>query len=128
MLYWSIGRETLDQQQAGGWGDDIVGRIAQDLAADTGSLRGFSRRNLFYMRRFAALWPEREKVPPVMAQIAWTSHRVLMDRFTEELNLQINRGRPFTLAGRDRRSARACPGRGVEIAAAASQRSRPSHL
>jgi predicted nuclease of restriction endonuclease-like (RecB) superfamily len=87
MLYWSIGREILDQQQAGGWGDDIVGRIAQDLAADTGSLRGFSRRNLFYMRRFATLWPVREKVPPVMAQIAWTSHRVLMDRFREDPSL-----------------------------------------
>jgi hypothetical protein len=48
MLYWSIGREIIDQQRAGGWGDDIVGRIAQDLAADVGPARGFSRRNLFY--------------------------------------------------------------------------------
>jgi predicted nuclease of restriction endonuclease-like (RecB) superfamily len=87
MLYWSIGRDILDQQQAGGWGDDVVGKIAQDLAADTGSLRGFSRRNLFYMRRFATLWPEREKVPSVMAQIAWTSHRMLMDRFSEDPDL-----------------------------------------
>ena len=87
MLYWSIGRDILDQQQAGGWGDDVVGRIAQDLSADTGSARGFSRRNLFYMRRFAALWPEREKVPSVMAQIAWTSHRMLMDRFREDPDL-----------------------------------------
>src|ERR1035438_3734201 len=61
MLYWSIGRDILDQQQAGGWGDDVVERIAQDLSADTGSARGFSQRNLFYMRRFATLWPEREK-------------------------------------------------------------------
>jgi len=70
----------VEEQQTSGWGDDIVGRIAQDLAADTGSARGFSRRNLFYMRRFATLWPEREKVPSVMAQITWTAHRVLMDR------------------------------------------------
>ena len=41
MLYWSIGRDILDQQQVGGWGDDVVGRIAQDLSADTGSARGF---------------------------------------------------------------------------------------
>ncbi len=87
MLYWSIGREIVEKQQTSGWGDDIVGRIAQDLAADIGSPRGFSRRNLFYMRRFAALWPEREKVPSVMAQIAWTSHRVLMDRFSEDPQL-----------------------------------------
>ena len=55
MLYWSIGRDILAQQQAAGWGDDIVGRIAADLRAETGSARGFSRRNLFYMRRFAAV-------------------------------------------------------------------------
>jgi predicted nuclease of restriction endonuclease-like (RecB) superfamily len=89
MLYWSIGREILDQQQAGGWGEDVVGQIAQDLSADTDSARGFSRRNLFYMRRFATLWPVREKVPPVMAQIAWTSHRVLMDRFSEDRDLYV---------------------------------------
>jgi hypothetical protein len=58
MLYWSIGRDIVAQQQAGGWGDDVVGRIADDLRAATGSARGFSRRNLFYMRRFAALWPD----------------------------------------------------------------------
>jgi hypothetical protein len=94
MLYWSIGREILDQQQAGGWGDDVVGRIAQDLGADTGSGRGFSRRNLFYMRRFAALWPEREKVPPVMAQIAWTHHQVLIDAFGDSLPFQHGKPTP----------------------------------
>ncbi|HEX9359192.1 MAG TPA: DUF1016 N-terminal domain-containing protein, partial [Streptosporangiaceae bacterium] len=46
------------QQQASQWGDGVVGRIAEDLSASTGSARGFSRRNLFYMRRFAARWPE----------------------------------------------------------------------
>ena len=87
MLYWSIGREILDQQQASGWGDDVVGRIAQDLSADTGSARGFSRRNLFYMRRFATIWPEREKVQPLAAQIGWTHHQVLIDAFGNDREL-----------------------------------------
>jgi len=87
MLYWSIGREILDQQQAGGWGDDVVGRIAQDLAADTRSLRGFSRRNLFYMRRFAAMWPDSEKVQTLSAQIGWSHHQVLLDAFREDPDL-----------------------------------------
>jgi hypothetical protein len=30
--------------------------IAEDLRVETGSARGFSRRNLFYMRRFTAVW------------------------------------------------------------------------
>jgi len=84
MLYWSIGRDILAQQQASQWGDGVVGRIADDLSASTGSARGFSRRNLFYMRRFAALWPDAEKVPSVMAQIGWTAHRVLLDAFADD--------------------------------------------
>lgn len=89
MLYWSIGRDIVAQQQAGGWGEDIVGRIAQDLAADSGSARGFSRRNLFYMRRFAATWPDSEKVPSVMAQIGWTHHRTLLDSFADQPGIYI---------------------------------------
>jgi len=33
------------------------------------------------------LLPEREKVPSVMAQIPWTAHRVLIDRFSEDSDL-----------------------------------------
>lgn len=87
MLYWSIGRDVLAQQEASHWGDDVVGRIVDDLSASTGSARGFSRRNLFYMRRFAALWPDVEKVPSVMAQIGWTAHRVLLDAFADDAAL-----------------------------------------
>jgi hypothetical protein len=85
MLYWSIGRDILEQQQAGGWGDGIVGRIAEDLRATTGSARGFSRSNVFYMRKFAAVWPELEKVQPLAGQIGWTHSQVLLDAFSERV-------------------------------------------
>jgi predicted nuclease of restriction endonuclease-like (RecB) superfamily len=87
MLYWSIGRDILVEQQAGGWGEGVVARIADDLRQATGGARGFSRRNLFYMRRFATVWPEAEKVPSVMAQISWTAHRILLDRFADHPTL-----------------------------------------
>ncbi len=87
MLYWSIGRDILDQQQAGGWGDGVVDRIADDLREATGGARGFSRRNLFYMRRFASLWPDAEKVQTLSAQIGWSHHQVLLDAFGDEQKL-----------------------------------------
>lgn len=89
MLYWSIGRDILAQQQAAGWGDDIVGRIAEDLRVETGSARGFSRRNLFYMRRFAAVWPEAEKVQTLSAQIGWSHHQVLLDAWADQPKLYL---------------------------------------
>lgn len=87
LLYWSVGRAILDQQRRHSWGDDVVGLLARDLRAHGDLGRGFSRRNLFYMRRFAALWPDEEKVPPLAAQIGWTLHRVLLDAFGDDPNL-----------------------------------------
>ena len=81
LLYWDIGQTILAEQQRLSWGDDVVGLLAQDLRSRANLGRGFSRRNLFYMRRFAALWPEERKVPPLAAQIGWTLHRVLLDAF-----------------------------------------------
>lgn len=85
MLYWSIGREILDRQGEADWGDDVIGYIATDLAAVfAGQKRGLSRRNLFYMRRFAAMWPEPEKVQSVIARIGWTHHIQLLDAFADD--------------------------------------------
>lgn len=47
LLYWSIGRAILAEQERHSWGDDVVGLLARDLRADGRLGRGFSRRNLF---------------------------------------------------------------------------------
>ena len=39
-------------------------------------MRGFSRRNPFYMRRFATVWPEAEEVQTLSAQMGWSHHQV----------------------------------------------------
>lgn len=85
LLYWSIGREILARQRDEGWGAAVIARLAQDLRAEgAGGRSGFSRRNLFYMRRFAALWPEEEKVQSLIAQVGWTHHIQLLDAFDDE--------------------------------------------
>ena len=81
LLYWSIGRMILTEQQRHAWGDDVVGLLARDLRARSDLGRGFSRRNLFYMRQFATMWPDREFVQTVSAQIGWSHHQVLLDAF-----------------------------------------------
>lgn len=87
LLYWSIGRAILTEQQRHAWGDDVVGLLARDLRARGDLGRGFSRRNLFYMRQFAALWPDQEFVQPLAAQIGWTHHQVLLDAFGDTPDL-----------------------------------------
>ena len=43
-------------------------------------MRGFSPRNLKYMRAFAAAWPDRVIVQQVAAQIPWFHNCLLLDR------------------------------------------------
>lgn len=87
ILYWTIGKEIIEQQEISGWGDDVIGKIAEDLKNSTGSTRGFSRRNLFYMKQFAQIYPNIQFVPAVLAQIGWTHLRILIDRYQENQTL-----------------------------------------
>lgn len=87
LLYWSIGRAILTEQQRHSWGDDVVGLLAQDLRTRGELGRGLSRRNLFYMRKFAALWPDEQIVQTLSAQIGWSHHQVLLDAFGDAPDL-----------------------------------------
>ena len=80
LLYWDSGRAILDRQAAEGWGTKVVQRIATDLAVEFPGAKGFSLRNLKYMRAFAEAWPNREFVQQVVAQISWGNNVVLLDR------------------------------------------------
>ena len=58
LLYWQIGRDILDRQAEQGWGAKVIDRLAHDLRAAFPTMRGFSSRNLKYMRAFAQAWPD----------------------------------------------------------------------
>jgi len=49
-LYWQIGRDILTAQADQGWGAKVIDRLAHDLRAAFPEMKGFSPRNLKYMR------------------------------------------------------------------------------
>ena len=68
-LYWRIGSAILDQQNQQGWGAKVIDRLAHDLRTNFPEMKGFSPRNLKYMRTFAEAWPESEICAPAAAQM-----------------------------------------------------------
>lgn len=56
-----------------------MGRLADDLRAEFPEVKGLSRRNLFYMRGFAAAWPD-PIVHQAVAQLPWGHITVLLDK------------------------------------------------
>ncbi|MFL6450467.1 MAG: YhcG family protein [Bryobacteraceae bacterium] len=79
MLYWRIGRDILVRQERENWGAKIVDRLAADLKKAFPEMKGFSPRNLKYMRSFAEAWPEEEFVQQAVAQIPWGHNVRILD-------------------------------------------------
>ena len=72
LLYWSVGNEILDRQERLGWGGKVIPRLAADLVREFPDQKGWSPRNLQYMRAMAEAWRDRpDFVPQVVAQMPW---------------------------------------------------------
>ena len=80
LLYWQIGRDILARQTEQGWGTKVIDRLAQDLRAAFPDMKGFSPRNLKYMRAFADAWPDGEFVQQAVARLPWGHNLVLLDK------------------------------------------------
>jgi len=70
-LYWRIGHTILDRQDAEGWGARVIDRLSADLRAAYPEMRGLSRCNFFYMRSFAASWPQEPIVQQAVGRQPW---------------------------------------------------------
>jgi len=83
LLYWQIGRDILTRQREQGWGTKVIDRLAHDLRIDFPDMKGFSPRNLKYMRAFAEAWPDAQFVQQAVAQLPWGHNLVLLDKLSE---------------------------------------------
>jgi predicted nuclease of restriction endonuclease-like (RecB) superfamily len=80
LLYWHIGRDILQRQSRDGWGSKVIDRLSQDLRNAFPDMKGFSPRNLKYMRAFADAWPDAAIVQEVLAQLPWYHQIALLDK------------------------------------------------
>ena len=83
LLYWDLGRMILERQDRAGWGAKVIDRLAADLREAFPDMKGFSPRNLKYMRALAAAWPERAIVQEALAQIPWYHHIALLEKLDD---------------------------------------------
>jgi predicted nuclease of restriction endonuclease-like (RecB) superfamily len=78
-LYWQVGKrlreETLGDERAA-YGEQVVAEVAKALTAEFG--RGFSKRNLHYMARFAEVYPDAKIVHALRSQLSWTHFREII--------------------------------------------------
>jgi predicted nuclease of restriction endonuclease-like (RecB) superfamily len=82
-LYWQIGRDILERQARQGWGSKVIERLARDLREAFPEMKGFSTRNLIYMRSFAEAWSDSAFVQQAVAQLPWGHNVLLLTRLKD---------------------------------------------
>lgn len=80
--YWLVGKMIVEQQGGSAkatYGDGLIDALAEKLTAEFGA--GFTRVNLFAMRKFYLSFP---KVQTLCEQLSWSHYRLLITVENEE--------------------------------------------
>lgn len=83
-LYLEIGRKIIEQQDTKGWGTGVIDRLAGDLRTAFPDMKGFSPRNLLYMKQAAEIFGARQISQQLAAKLPWGHIMVLIDKLKAE--------------------------------------------
>jgi predicted nuclease of restriction endonuclease-like (RecB) superfamily len=81
ILYWNIGKVIITNIK---WGNKFIDNLARDIKLEFPNAKGYSVRNLKYMRKFADMFPELEIVQEPLAQLTWYHLQLLMDKVSDK--------------------------------------------
>jgi len=76
-LYWNIGNVIIENKK---YGNSFIDNLARDIKADFPKAKGYSARNLRYMRKFAELVTDVEILQRVSAILSWSHNTHLFDK------------------------------------------------
>jgi predicted nuclease of restriction endonuclease-like (RecB) superfamily len=86
-LYWEIGNIIHTRESEEGWGAKVVELLSKDLRNEFPGKRGYSSRNLRYMRDFAKEYPDFSILQPVVAKLPWAHHLIILQK-VKDFNLR----------------------------------------
>lgn len=81
-LYWKIGKGILFRQLQEGWGAKVIERLSEDLRKAFPDMKGFTQRNLLFMRAFAEAYEE-PIVKQLVSQIPWGHNIRILQRIKD---------------------------------------------
>jgi len=77
LLYWNIGNVIIENSV---WGNKFIDNLARDIKLEFPNAKGYSVRNLKYMRKFAEFVSDEEVVQTLSAQLSWSHNSHLFDK------------------------------------------------
>jgi len=64
LLYWEMGRQIVEKQTNSAWGSGFIERLSVDLKKEFPGMNGFSRTNLFAIKKFYTFYQKMPEIIP----------------------------------------------------------------
>ena len=86
LLYYKLGKILYDNFK---YGNKFIDNVAHELKLEFPNLKGFSVRNLKYIKKFYNEYKDDEVVQQLVAQLPWGHNIVLMDKIKDNKTRKI---------------------------------------
>ncbi len=77
-LYWKVGKFLSRETKCAAYGDAYIDEISREIQETFPGIKGFNRRGLYRMKKFYETYKDNEIVTPLLTQISWTNHLLIM--------------------------------------------------
>ena len=88
-LYWHLGEEIAAKQKDSNWGDSIIEQLSKDLTTAFPGMKGFSRANLFFIRKWFLFYQPLTIVSQPVRQLPLSRNQADYFSFVSQLVRQI---------------------------------------
>lgn len=77
-MYWKVGEFLSRETEHATYGDAYIDEISKEIQETFPGIKGFNRRGLYRMKKFYETYKDNEIVSPLVSQISWTNHLLIM--------------------------------------------------
>lgn len=83
-FYWQLGEAIVVKQQETSWGSGFIQQLSQDLMAEFPAIKGFSKRNLAFIRQWYLYWHEEsvivQQLVAQLTSIPWGHNQQIINK------------------------------------------------
>ena len=77
-MYWKVGEFLSKETEHASYGDAYIDEISREIQETFPGIKGFNRRGIYRMKKFYETYKDNEIVTPLVTQISWTNHLLIM--------------------------------------------------
>lgn len=77
-MYYEVGKYLSELCSNSKFGDKVISDVEMYISKNNPTIKGFNRRGLYRMKQFYELYKDDELVTPLVTQISWTNHLIIM--------------------------------------------------